>query len=140
MVLEELKIFLAYPRDKRTIEDIFDDMRDLLNESTADIPRSSKVTVPEPLTLDELMSFLPDSGPLIICDTNGIPWSTPEFRRKWRLVAKKAGVPDDVTNRDSSPTGMIRGGPDRAKIRQNYSLKRIDYSLRMARRMSEDAR
>ena len=30
------------------------------------------------------------------------------------------------------------GGPDRAKISQTYTLKRIDYSLRMARRMSED--
>ena len=36
----------------------------------------------------------------MICDTNGMPWSTPEFRRKWRLVAKKAGEPDNVTNRD----------------------------------------
>ncbi|MBR1149965.1 hypothetical protein [Bradyrhizobium sp. JYMT SZCCT0428] len=83
--------------------------------------------------------FLPASGPVIICDTTGMPWSTPEFRRKWRLVAKKAGVPDNVTNRDSLPTGMIRGGPDRAEIRQKYSLKRIDYSLRMARRFSEDS-
>ena len=48
-------------------------------------------------------------------------------------------IPDDVTNRDSLPTGMIRG-PERAEIRQAYSLKRIDYSLRMARRMSESSR
>jgi len=33
---------------------------------------------------------------------------------------------------------MIRGGPDRAKVSQTYTLKRIDYSLRMARRLSED--
>jgi hypothetical protein len=38
--------------------------------------------------------------PLVICDTTGMPWSTAEFRRKWRLVAKKAGVPDAVKNRD----------------------------------------
>jgi len=94
-----------------------------------------------PMVLEELEEFSvsrPTSGPVIICDTNGLPWSTAEFRRKWRLVAKKAGVPDNVTNRDSFPAGMIRGGPDRAKISQTYTLKRIDYSLRMARRMSED--
>ena len=36
--------------------------------------------------------------------------------------------------------GMIRGGPDRAKVSQTYTLKRIDYSLRMAGRLSEDTR
>jgi hypothetical protein len=69
-----------------------------------------------------------------------MPWSTAEFRRKWRKVAKQAGVPDNVTNRDSCPAGMIRGGPDRAKVSQKYTLKRLDYSVRMARRMSEDPR
>jgi hypothetical protein len=38
------------------------------------------------------------------------------------------------------PAGMIRGGPDRAKVSQTYTPKRIDYSLRMARRLSEDTR
>jgi hypothetical protein len=33
---------------------------------------------------------------------------------------------------------MIRGGRDRAKVSQTYTLKRIDYSLRMARRSSDD--
>jgi hypothetical protein len=50
------------------------------------------------------------------------------------LVAKKAGVLDNVNNRDSFPAGMIRGGPDRAKISQTVTLKRIDYSLRMQSR------
>jgi hypothetical protein len=62
---------------------------------------------------------LPCSGPMIRCDTNGLPWSTAEFRRKWRKVAKRAGVSDNVNNRDSFPAGMIRGDPDRAKISQN---------------------
>jgi hypothetical protein len=45
---------------------------------------------------------LPASGPIVICEINGLPWTTAEFRRKWRLVAKKAGVPDHITNRHSS--------------------------------------
>lgn len=97
-------------------------------------------TAPMVLEELELSTTRSQTGPIIICDTTGLPWSPAEFRRKWRLVAKKAGVPDNVTNRDSFPAGMIRGGPDRAKISQKYTLKRIDYSLRMARRMSEDRR
>ena len=74
-------------------------------------------------------SSLPASGPVVRCDTNGMPWSTAEFRRKWRKVAKQAGVPDNVNNRDSFPAGMICGGPDRAKISQTMTLS-VDYSLR----------
>jgi hypothetical protein len=32
------------------------------------------------------------NGPMIICEFSGIPWTGPEFRRKWRIVAEKAGV------------------------------------------------
>jgi hypothetical protein len=89
-----------------------------------------------PMVLEEIERSVSrsTSGPVILCEITGLPWLTAEFRRKWRLVAKRAGVPDDVTNRDSIPAGMIRGGPDRAKISQTYTLKRIDYSLRMSRR------
>jgi hypothetical protein len=74
-----------------------------------------------PMVLEELEFYAggetrPTSGPVIICDTTGLPWSTAEFRRKWRLVAQKAGLPANITNRDSFPAGMICGGPDRAKI------------------------
>jgi hypothetical protein len=77
---------------------------------------------------------LPTSGPIIINDVTGLPWSTTEFRRKWRLVAKKAGVPDVVKNRDSVPTGTIVGGPDQAPVSQRITLARIGQSLRRARR------
>lgn len=42
--------------------------------------------------------LLPTSGPVVICDTNGIPWTDSEFRRKWRKVANEAGVPKDRKN------------------------------------------
>jgi len=89
------------------------------------------------VTLEDLIGSLPRSGPVVVCEINGMPWSTTEFRRKWRKVAKQAGVPDKVTNRDSFPAGTIRGGPDRAEISQTYTLKRIDYSLRMKRRFKD---
>lgn len=37
-------------------------------------------------------------GPMIVCELNLLPWSASEFRRKWRMVADKAGVPDTVTS------------------------------------------
>lgn len=48
---------------------------------------------------------LPDQGPLVICDTNGLPWSPAEFRRKWRLVATQAGISKNVMNMDSGKLG-----------------------------------
>jgi hypothetical protein len=83
---------------------------------------------------DMLRSIRRISAPLVLCEINAMPWSTAEFRRKWRLVAKKAGVPDIVKNRDSVPAGTIIGGPDRARISQKITLARIDHSLRTRRR------
>jgi hypothetical protein len=95
-----------------------------------------------PIVLEELrliagteeMEPLPTRGPIILCDVTGMPWRTVEFRRKWRLVAKKAGVPDRVKNRDRVPAGMIDGGPERARVSQPVSLARISTSLRRRRR------
>lgn len=55
-------------------------------------------------------------GPIVINDVTGMPWSTAEYRRKWRMVARKAGVPDIVKNRDSVPPAMLVGGPDRVSV------------------------
>lgn len=46
-------------------------------------------------------ALLPASGPVVICDINGLPWTGNEYRRKWRLVARKCGIPDNVWNMDS---------------------------------------
>jgi hypothetical protein len=37
-------------------------------------------------------------GPLVICEFTGLPWTGNEFRRKWRIVADKAGLPASVRN------------------------------------------
>jgi hypothetical protein len=58
---------------------------------------------------DMLRSIRRICAPLLLCEINAMPWSTAEFRRKWRLVAKKAGVPDIVKNRDSVPAGRSSG-------------------------------
>jgi hypothetical protein len=51
---------------------------------------------------------LPAQGPLVICDTSGLPWSTAEFRRKWRLIATHAGIPKHVMNMDSGKLATVR--------------------------------
>jgi hypothetical protein len=43
----------------------------------------------------------PASGPVIVGDSAGLPWSTSRFRDRWREIASKAGIPDNVQNRDS---------------------------------------
>ena len=56
-------------------------------------PVTKKVTVNRHL--------LPASGPIIINDVTGLPWTGNEYRRKWRLVANACGVPKNVWNMDS---------------------------------------
>ncbi len=53
--------------------------------------------------------LLPATGPVCYCDTNGLPWSGNEYRRKWRLVANEAGVPKNVWNMDSRSGAISEG-------------------------------
>jgi hypothetical protein len=53
--------------------------------------------------------LLPASGPIVICDTNGLPWTDCEFRRKWRKVANAAGVPKG-SEEHGFPARRDRGG------------------------------
>lgn len=50
--------------------------------------------------------LLPPVGPVVLCDTNGIPWTDCEFRRKWRIVANEAGVPKDRKNMETRHTAI----------------------------------
>ena len=77
---------------------------------------------------------LADSGPIVRNDVTGMPSSTAEYRRKWRIDARKAGVPDIVKSRDSVPPAMLVGGPDRASVSPHISLTDIHRSLRTRRR------
>lgn len=54
-------------------------------------------------------SLLPASGPVILNDLTAMPWSGNEYRRKWRLVARKCGISDDVFNMDSRSGAITEG-------------------------------
>jgi hypothetical protein len=51
---------------------------------------------------------LPLTGPIIVCEATGKPWKASEFRRKWRWVARAAGIPDELKNMDSRARGSDR--------------------------------
>lgn len=45
--------------------------------------------------------LLPASGPIILNEITAWPWSGNEYRRKWRILARLCGIPDEVWNMDS---------------------------------------
>lgn len=53
--------------------------------------------------------LLPATGPVVYCETTSLPWTGNEYRRKWRLVARKAGIPDNVWNMDSRSGAISEG-------------------------------
>jgi hypothetical protein len=82
-------------------------------------------------------TLLPASGPIIINDVSGLPWSPNEYRRKWRLVANGAGVPTNVWNMDSRsgaiseaiaagvPLEFVRHAATHSDISQTQEYDRI---------------
>jgi hypothetical protein len=42
------------------------------------------------------------TGPMVICEYSGAPWTASEFRRKWRIVADQAGVPKNIQMTDGA--------------------------------------
>jgi hypothetical protein len=66
-----------------------------------------------PMVLEELANLtdtplaeltravLPASGPVILCEVSGVPYTAAEFRRKWRIVANQAGLPNTVRSMDA---------------------------------------
>ena len=57
-----------------------------------------------PMVMEELafLDEIPNGAePVVINEATGMPWTASEYRRKWRIVARYAGVPDNVFNMDS---------------------------------------
>lgn len=75
------------------------------------------------MVLQELdkLQHTPTSGPMIICEATDRPFTHAEFRRKWRLVATKAGLPDNVRNSDS--IRAVSGGQEAEA--QPSTLRRV---------------
>ncbi|MGM5018684.1 hypothetical protein [Tardiphaga sp. 367_B4_N1_1] len=61
-----------------------------------------------PMLMAELMKVPPEkrTGPIVICEMTGLPWKTSTFRKFWRAIATKAGVPATVMNMHSRAGGI----------------------------------
>jgi hypothetical protein len=69
----------------------------------------------------DLLPAVPRIGPLIIDHKTGRPFKYEEFARRWRRVARLAGIPDDVWNRDSRAGGVTEArsaGADKDDVRE----------------------
>lgn len=65
-------------------------------------------------------SLAPSSGPVIVCETTGIPWDANAYRKHWRAAATACGLPKTVRNMDSRAGAISEAsdaGADMEKIR-----------------------
>jgi hypothetical protein len=62
-------------------------------------------------------SALPASGPLIVHEVTGCPWTSPSFHYAWRKIADAAGLPSNIQNRDSRGSGRRRRAEDHPPTR-----------------------
>lgn len=65
--------------------------------------------------------MLPATGPIIVSELTGIPWTASEFRRQWRKAAGACGIPKHIYNMDSRAgaitEGLIATGGDLDAVR-----------------------
>lgn len=79
---------------------------------------------------------LPASGPMILCEVTGYPYTTAEFRRKWRIIANEAGIPKTVRNMDSRAGAISEAtdaGADLEHIRHAATHSDIGMTQRYSR-------
>lgn len=85
-------------------------------------------------------AVLPASGPLIICEVTGFPYTTAEFRRKWRVVAELAGLPKTVRSMNSRAgaiTEATDAGADLEHVRHAATHSNISMTQRYSRGAAE---
>lgn len=71
-----------------------------------------------PLIMAEL-ARIPEAeryGPMVKCEYSRIPWREKPFQAKWREIARAAGIPDHVQNRDTRAGGITDGRKKGARL------------------------
>jgi hypothetical protein len=91
-----------------------------------------------PMVMEELGRFkeLPKSGPVVVYEKSGQPWSPFYFRQIWRKIATDAGVPKSVRNMDSRAgaiTEATDAGADLEHIRHAATHSDISMTQRYSR-------
>lgn len=65
-------------------------------------------------------ALAPASGPVIVCESTGLPWDANAYRKHWRAAATACGIPKTVRNMDSRAGAISEAsdaGADMEKIR-----------------------
>jgi len=94
-----------------------------------------------PMVLEELNNFpkyreIRQFGPIIVSEWDNLPWTGPEFRRWWRIVADAAGVPKTVRNMDSRAGAISEAtdaGADLEHVRHAATHSNISMTQRYSR-------
>ncbi|TIN83065.1 hypothetical protein [Mesorhizobium sp.] len=83
-----------------------------------------------PMVMEELAHWPePRSGPMVVCEGTGMPYSSNYFGEKWRLDREKAGIASNVWARDLRASGITEGRAsgastdDAAKVAGHASTK-----------------
>ena len=85
-------------------------------------------------------SQLPATGPIIVSEKSGKPWSSVEFRRVWRLAADAAQIPKGIRNMDSRAgaiTEATEAGADLEHIKHAATHSDIGMTQRYSRGAEE---
>lgn len=77
-----------------------------------------------PMVMEEfaLLSSVPLSGPIVISEETGRPYSAPQYRREWRKLATLCGIPKSVRNMDSRSgaiTEALQAGAPMDSVRKS---------------------
>lgn len=62
---------------------------------------------------------LPNSGPIVVSEWDDLPWTAPEFRRWWRLIADACGIPKTIRSADS----RIRSANEKTEAKMKFPNK-----------------
>lgn len=82
-----------------------------------------------PMAMTELKRLGPfeaQSGPVVISEETGEPYSAVQFRRVWRTIARAAGVPDNVKQMDTRAGGGTESfelGADGSQVKKAMTHK-----------------
>jgi hypothetical protein len=110
-------------------------------------PRAGKVETFDlreyPMVMEEfaLLGTLAErAGPLIVSEETRLPYLKRGFGKHWRRIARLAGVPDEIQNRDSRAGGVTEAtdaSEDFEAIRQHAGHSQPSMTARYSRRTVE---
>lgn len=91
-----------------------------------------------PMVLEELarLDAQPASGAIIVSEWDRLPWTGPEFRRWWRIIADACGIPKAVRNMDSRAGAISEAtdaGADLEHVRHAATHSNISMTQRYSR-------